>query len=184
MSTFLVYKVKKCLLKSEKVSSSDGPSMPFGWSSCARYTGIRSPPSGHLQPLCWVTTAHNAGSECPNIGLIFGQYSFDSLRYWKRLNWIFACFVLSLMILLWFLMILLWYFFLLFARSLISYKYLYTNDITWYLRLKMRLWDFFLKKYIRVRKEGLRLQKEGVSKVQDRPSFHIYSAPWWFSQVT
>lgn len=146
MSTFLVYKVKKCLLKSGKVSSSDGPSMPFGWSFCARYTGIRSPPSGHQQPLCWATTAHKAGNECPNIGLIFGQYFFDSLRYLKRLNWIFACFVLSLMILLWFLMILLWYFFLLFARSLISYKYLYINDITWYLRLKMRLWDFFLKK--------------------------------------
>ena len=74
-------KVKKCLLKSGKVSSSDDPSMPFGWSACARYTGIRSPPSGHRQPLCWATTAHNAGNECPNIGLIFGQYSFDSLRY-------------------------------------------------------------------------------------------------------
>lgn len=73
---------------------------PFGWSACARYTGIRSPPSGHRQPLCWATTAHNAGNECPNIGLIFGQYSFDSLRYLKRSNWLFACFVLSLMILL------------------------------------------------------------------------------------
>ena len=81
VSTFLVYKVKKHLLKSGKVSSSDGPFMPFGWSFCARYTGIRSPPSGHLQPLCWATTAHKAGNECPNIGLIFGQYSFDSLRY-------------------------------------------------------------------------------------------------------
>ena len=81
VSTFLVYKVKKCLLKSGKVSSSDGPSMPFGWSACARYTGIRSPPSGHRQPLCWALIAHNAGNECPNIGLIFGQYSFDSLRY-------------------------------------------------------------------------------------------------------
>ena len=83
VSTFLVYKVKKCLLKSGKFSSSDGSSMPFGWSACARYTGIRSPPSGHRQPLCWATTAHNAGNECPNIGLIFGQYSFDSLRYLK-----------------------------------------------------------------------------------------------------
>ena len=81
VSTFLVYKVKKCLLKSGKVSSSDGPSMPSGWSACARYTGIRSPPSGHRQPLCWATTAHNVGNECPNVGIIFGQYSFDSLRY-------------------------------------------------------------------------------------------------------
>lgn len=145
VSTFLVYKVKKCLLKSGKFSSSDDPPMPFGWSACAHYTGIRSPTRGHRQPLCWATTAHNVGNECPNVGIIFGQYSFDSLRYLKRLNWNFACFVLSLMILLWFLMILLWYFFLLFARSLISYKYLYINNITWYLRLKMRLWDFFLK---------------------------------------
>ena len=73
--------------------------MPFGWSACARYTGIRSPPSGHRQPLYWALIAHNAGNECPNIGLIFGQYSFDSLRYLKRLNWLFAYFVLSLMIL-------------------------------------------------------------------------------------
>ena len=145
VSTFLVYKVKKCLLKSGKDSSSDGPFMPFGWSACARYTGIRSPPRGHRQPLCWALVAHNAGNECPNIGLIFGQYSFDSLRYLKRLNWLFAYFVLSLMILLWFLMILLWYFFLLFARSLISYKYLYINDITYYFLLQMRLWDFFRK---------------------------------------
>ena len=48
-----------------KVNSSDGPSMPFGWSACARYTGIRSPPSGHRQPLCWATTAHNAGERVP-----------------------------------------------------------------------------------------------------------------------
>ena len=64
---------KKCLLKSGKVSSSDGPSMPFGWSVCARYTGIHSPPSGHRQPLCWAINAHNAGNECPNIGLILGN---------------------------------------------------------------------------------------------------------------
>ena len=91
VSTFLVYKVKKCLLKSGKFSSSDGPSMPFGWSACARYTGIRSPPSGHRQPLCWATTAHNAGNECPNIGLVFGQYSLGSLRC---LNYLFALFKL------------------------------------------------------------------------------------------
>ena len=65
VSTFLVYKVKKCLLKSGKVSSSDGPFMPFGWSACARYTGIRSPLSGHRQPLCWAIAAHNAGQRVP-----------------------------------------------------------------------------------------------------------------------
>ena len=76
-------KVKKCLLKSGKVIYWNQEKSPFGWSAYARYTGIRSPPSGHRQPLCWATTAHNAGNECPNIGLIFGQYSFDSLRYLK-----------------------------------------------------------------------------------------------------
>ena len=96
-----------------------------------------------------------------------------------------------------------------FARSLISYKYLYINNITWYLRLKMRLWDFFLKKYIRVRKRGLFLfciiiglwQHHSVMDVWhalliDNPwlqkrwprilrghLFFIYSAPWWFSPV-
>ena len=96
-----------------------------------------------------------------------------------------------------------------FARSLISYKYLYINDITWYFRLKMRLWDFFLKKYIRVRKRGLFLfciiiglwQHHSVMDVWhalliDNPwlqkrwprilrghLFFIYSAPWWFSPV-
>ena len=30
-----------------KISPMFGPSMPFGWSACARYTGIRSPPRGH-----------------------------------------------------------------------------------------------------------------------------------------
>ena len=95
VSTFLVYKVKKCLLKSGKVSSSDGPSMPSGWSACARYTGIRSPPSGHRQPRRWATTAHNVGNECPNIGLIFGQYSLVSLRC---LNYLFALFKLLFLV--------------------------------------------------------------------------------------
>lgn len=92
VSTFLVYKVKKCLLKSGKVSSSDDPPMPFGWSACARYTGIRSPPSGHRQPVCWAAIAHSVGNECPNIGFVFGQYSFESLRC---LNYLFAMFKLT-----------------------------------------------------------------------------------------
>ena len=71
------------VLWAEKKHSSDGPSMPFGWSACARYTGIRSPPSGHRQPLCWAPLSIMLGNERPNIGLIFGQYSFDSLRYLK-----------------------------------------------------------------------------------------------------
>ena len=73
-------------------SSSVGLSMPSGWSACARYTGIRSPPRGHWQPVCWATIAHSVGNECPNIGFVFGQYSLGSLRC---LNNLFALFKLT-----------------------------------------------------------------------------------------
>ena len=53
-------------------SSSVGLSMPSGWSVCARHTGIRSPPRGHRQTVCWAAIAHSVGNECPNIGLVFG----------------------------------------------------------------------------------------------------------------
>ena len=53
-------------------SSSVGLFMPSGWSACARYTGIRSPPRGHRQTVCWAAIAHSVGNECPNIGLVFG----------------------------------------------------------------------------------------------------------------
>ena len=82
VSTFLVYKVKKCLLKSGKVIKPQVPSMPFGWSACARYTGIRSPPSGHRQPLCWATTAHNAGQRVPKY----------RTHFWAIFFWFFAIF--------------------------------------------------------------------------------------------
>lgn len=52
--------------------SSVGLSMPFGWSVCARHTGIRSPLRGHRQTVCWAAIAHSVGNECPNIGLVFG----------------------------------------------------------------------------------------------------------------
>ena len=76
VSTFLVYKVKKCLLKSGKVSPSVGLLVPVTRASVAHQVGIDSPCAGQPQPITW-------GNECPNIGLIFGQYSFDSLRYLK-----------------------------------------------------------------------------------------------------
>ena len=65
--------------------------MPSGWSACARYTGIRSPPRGHRKTVCWAAIAHSVGNECPNIGLVFGQYSLGSLRC---LNYLFALFKL------------------------------------------------------------------------------------------
>ena len=68
--------------------------MPSGWSACARHTGIRSPPRGHWQPVCWATIAHSVGDECPTIGLIFGQYSFGSLRCLTNLFALFKLFFL------------------------------------------------------------------------------------------
>ena len=76
-------------------SSSVGLSMPSGWSACARYTGIRSPPRGHWQPVCWATITHNVGNECPNIEFVFGQYSLGSLRC---LNYLFALFKLFFLV--------------------------------------------------------------------------------------
>ena len=67
-------------------------SMPSGWSVCARHTGIRSPPRGHRQTVCWAIVAHSVGNECPNIGLVFGQYSLGALCC---LNYLFAMFKLS-----------------------------------------------------------------------------------------
>ena len=64
-------------------------------SACARYTGIRSPPRGHRQPVCWAAIAHSVGNECPNIGFVFGQYSLGSLRC---LNYLFAMFKLLFLV--------------------------------------------------------------------------------------
>ena len=69
--------------------------MPSGWSACARYTGIRSPPRGHRKTVCWAAIAHSVGNECPNIGLIFGQYFLGSLRC---LNCLFLMFQLSFLV--------------------------------------------------------------------------------------
>ena len=68
VSTFLVHQLVS-------LCPSVGLSMPFGWSVYARHTGIRSPPRGHRQTVCWATVAHGVGNECPNIGLVFGQYT-------------------------------------------------------------------------------------------------------------
>ena len=123
-------------------SSSVDLSMPSGWSACAHHTGIRSPPRGHWQPVCWAFIAHSVGNECPNIGLIFGQYSLT----FRALVWVFTS--VSDIVYDTF-MRLLWYFSSPFYRSLILCKCLYIINIRfWYLR-KMRLWYFFRRKYLR-----------------------------------
>ena len=43
----------------------------------------------------WATIAHSVGNECPNIELVFGQYSFGSLRC---LNYLFAMFKLFFLV--------------------------------------------------------------------------------------
>lgn len=69
--------------------------MPSGWSVCARHTGIRSPPRGHWQTVCWAAIAHSVGNSCPNIDFVFGQYSLGSLRC---LNYLFALFKLFFLV--------------------------------------------------------------------------------------
>ena len=66
VSTFLVYKVKKCLLKSGKVSPLVGLSMPIRWALRDHVVGIDSPCVGHLLPV-------TAGIECPKFGTVSGQ---------------------------------------------------------------------------------------------------------------
>ena len=74
VSTFLVYKVKKCILKSGKVILKSGKvsplvglSMPVGWALRDHVMGIDSPCAGHLLPV-------TAGIECPKYGTVSGQY--------------------------------------------------------------------------------------------------------------
>ena len=47
VSTFLVYKVKKCLLKSGKVSTQGGLSKTIKRSVCAHQVGTQGPSVGH-----------------------------------------------------------------------------------------------------------------------------------------
>ncbi|RHC72710.1 hypothetical protein DW830_13890 [Prevotella sp. AM34-19LB] len=51
VSTFLVYKVKKCLLKSGKVSPLEGPIMPVAWASTAHQAGIHRTSAGQQVPI-------------------------------------------------------------------------------------------------------------------------------------
>jgi len=50
VSTFLVYKVKKCLLKSGKVNRQGGVAEETALSKVAQALGIVSPPFGHRLP--------------------------------------------------------------------------------------------------------------------------------------
>ena len=51
VSTFLVYKVKKCLLKSGKVSPLVGPTMPVAWAPTAQQAGIHRTSAGQQVPI-------------------------------------------------------------------------------------------------------------------------------------
>ena len=55
VSTFLVYKVKKCLLKSGKVNRQGGVAEETALSKVAQALGIVSPPFGHRLPKAWAS---------------------------------------------------------------------------------------------------------------------------------
>ena len=133
VSTFLVYKVKKCLLKSGKVILKSGKvsplvglSMPVGWALRDHVMGIDSPCAGHLLPV-------TAGIECPKYGTVSGQY--------REISWVSCfydtscCFYDTSMILL--------------VKEREKYHFcnsLSFSCITYYFKYKMRLWYFFREK--------------------------------------
>ena len=61
VSTFLVYKVKKCLLKSGKVS-------PKRWALYAHDVGNQCPAHGLSMPSTWSLSAHVTGIKRPADG--------------------------------------------------------------------------------------------------------------------
>ena len=70
VSTFLVYKVKKCLLKSGKVSPSVGLLVPVTRASVAHQVGIDSPCAGQPPPITRATSAQISDLFLGNILLI------------------------------------------------------------------------------------------------------------------
>ena len=158
MSTFLVYKVKKCLLKSGKVSTQDGLSETIKRSVCAHQVVTQGPSVGHRQNKWWALFARIAGVECPKFPVLFGHFvrlgGFDFMHdaLWRFCN--------ASMTILWcfdvFDDVFLWYFYPFYdtlMRLLVkkSEKYhscilLYISYLPRGLTKKMILWDFFRKK--------------------------------------
>ena len=70
VSTFLVYKVKKCLLKSGKVTPPVGLPVPVTRASVAHQVGIDSPCAGQPLPITRATSAQTSDLFLGNILLI------------------------------------------------------------------------------------------------------------------
>ena len=68
VSTFLVYKVKKCLQKSGKVRKLQHEGRTKAWGHDAQALGNRCPKGGDTMPKAWATLL-NAVSYC---GLVLG----------------------------------------------------------------------------------------------------------------
>ena len=68
VSTFLVYKVKKCLLKSGKVKSILPKNKSDVWALVARVMGSGCPAQGLSMPTWWATDARVTGTSRPTEG--------------------------------------------------------------------------------------------------------------------
>ena len=68
VSTFLVYKVKKSLLKSGKVKEAVYQNMPKPWGIYAQSLGRRCPSRGASMPKAWGDDAQAVGTRCPSGG--------------------------------------------------------------------------------------------------------------------
>ena len=77
MSTFLVYKVKKCLLKSGKVRNYTGKVMN-DVHKC-------SPRLGHCLPTAWASCPHGLGIVCPVLGhILIKRFLLYKSKSWVR----------------------------------------------------------------------------------------------------
>ena len=68
VSTFLVYKVKKCLLKSGKVKKNIAQNKSDVWALVARIMGIDCPAQGLPMPTWWAVDARVTGTNRPTEG--------------------------------------------------------------------------------------------------------------------
>ena len=77
VSTFLVYKVKKCLLKSGKVKKNIAQNKSDVWALVARIMGIDCPAQGLPMPTWWAVDARVTGTNRPTEGLTFPVWFND-----------------------------------------------------------------------------------------------------------
>ena len=145
MSTFLVYKVKKCLLKSGKVTELCAQTYPRLWASLPNYVGHGCPRlwvwipivlvththvRGHGYPCTWVSNRVRGHNWCISFDISLVLYAVSLVLYA-----VCRFFMILLPIL--------WYFnetsLAFFSEKYHSYKWLYIRYINWNFPEK---WDF------------------------------------------